>query len=131
MKKTKSATSAQQPPESPLSSKVLSEVGPLQVIMKLMLESEIEQLEEYYCDQKMSRNLALAVSIRKQTLADGPGPEDVSKKKRRIGRYDTHLIHTTQHPLYNTHNDVEFTRARSGMDGQQLYRALHIHITEM
>jgi len=64
MKETKSATSAQQPPRGPLSKKVLGEVGPQQV--KLMLESEIAQLEDYYCGQKMPRNLALAVSIRNQ-----------------------------------------------------------------
>ena len=91
-----------------------------------MLESEIEQLEEYYRDQQMPRKLLLAVSIRKQTLADGAGLDDVEKKKRRVGRYDTHSTHTTLHTLYSTHDDMEFTRDRSGMDDQQLYRALQI-----
>ena len=65
-----------------------------------MLESEIEQLEEYYRDQQMPRKILLAVSIRRQTLANGPGPDNVEKKKKkRVGRYDTHPIHTTLHTL--------------------------------
>ena len=84
-KKSKSATSMRQPPESPLSKEVLAAVAPLQV--KLMLQSEIEQLEEHYRGQEMPRKLLLAVSIRRQTLADGPGLDDLEVKKRRVGRY--------------------------------------------
>ena len=42
---------------------------------------------------------------RKQTLADDLaddlGPDEVEKKKRRIGRYNTHSTHTTQQHMHH------------------------------
>ena len=54
-----------------------------------------------------------------------------TSRRRREGSEGTSLTQYTQQTLYNTHSDVEFARARSGMDGQQLYRALQTHITEI
>ena len=89
-------TNVQQPPESPLSMKVLQQVGPQQV--ELMLMSKVVQLEEYYDDDQktMPRNLAMAVPLRKQSLDDDPVETgEVKKKGGRIGRF-------VQHP-HNTH----------------------------
>ena len=89
--------------------------------VKLMLLCELEQLEEYYVElrKKMPRNLTMAVSVRKQTLADDPVQmEDVKKKKMKIGRsaqhpHHIHPTHTTvtQLTLHNSVNDAEFELA--------------------
>jgi hypothetical protein len=111
-----------QPPESPLSMKVLQQVGPQQV--KLMLISEVMQLEAYYDDDQkvMPRNLAMAISLRKQSLDDDPVETgEVKKRIRSIGRsvHHPHCIHTThtaQHTLHNARNEAEFTLAKGRTD---------------
>jgi len=86
MEENKSATSGRQPTTCPLSKEALAAAGPQQV--KLMLESEVAQLEDYYCGQGMPRNLALAISIRNRTLAEERGPGGGEVKRRLIGRVE-------------------------------------------
>jgi hypothetical protein len=93
--------------------KVLQQVGPQQV--KLMLISEVMQLEEYYDDdlKVMPRNLAIAISLRKQSLDDDPVETgEVKKRIRSISRFvhhphRTHTTHTAPHSTYCTMREMK------------------------
>ena len=108
----KKAKPLQQPPERPPSMKILKQVGPQQV--KLMTLSEVEQLEEYYDgDQaRMPRNLAMAISFRKQTLDGDPAEtQEVKKRRKPIGRFVKHAHHT--HTTHTAHGNTTQAPTRS------------------
>ena len=121
-KKAATETQELEVPGSPLTKGMLKQVGPLQV--ELMLESEVQQIEKYYDDKKLSRKLGLALPIQRQVLTDeGQHEEGSLQKKGQVCRYGTHIIQTDQCARQDTINDGQFQLARGQMGQGSLCRA--------